>query len=125
MTQKNQIYKCPICGNIVEVTHHGGGELVCCGAPMKLMEPNAVDAALEKHVPVVTVESDKVLVKVGSIAHPMEDKHYIEWIELIADDRVYRQNLDPSEKPEAIFNVKVQGALEVRAYCNLHGLWKA
>lgn len=125
MTKKNQIYKCSICGNIVEVVHNSIGQLVCCGKPMKLMDPNAVDAAKEKHVPVITKDTDKIIVKVGSIAHPMEDKHYIEWIELSADNKVYRRNLKAGEKPEAEFNINVAGALEVRAYCNLHGLWKA
>ncbi|MBW1749906.1 MAG: desulfoferrodoxin [Deltaproteobacteria bacterium] len=95
MTKKNEIYKCPLCGNIVEVMHTGAGELVCCGQPMDLMAENTVDAALEKHVPVVTKENDGIKVVVGSVAHPMEDKHWIEWIELDADGKVYRQNPCP------------------------------
>lgn len=125
MTQRNQIYKCNVCGNIVEVTHDGAGQLVCCGQPMQLMDPNTVDAAKEKHVPVITKEADKVKVQVGSVLHPMEEKHYIEWIEVITDDKIYRQHLEPGDQPTAEFNIKVAGALEVRAYCNIHGLWKA
>jgi superoxide reductase len=125
MTQKNQIYKCNVCGNMVEMVHNGAGQLVCCGKPMQLMDPNTVDAAKEKHVPVVTREPGKVKVQVGALLHPMEDKHFIEWIEIIADNRSYRKFLHPSQKPEVEFHTQVEGALEVRAYCNLHGLWKA
>ena len=124
MTQKNQIYKCPLCGNIVEVLHTGAGELVCCGQPMDLMEENTVDAAKEKHVPVVEKVDNGYQVKVGSVAHPMEEKHWIEWIELVADGRVYRQDLTPGQAPEAFFCVEAD-SVTARAYCNLHGHWKA
>ena len=124
MTKKNEIYKCPTCGNIVEVLHVGAGELVCCGKPMELMTENTVDAAKEKHVPVVTKVDGGYKVVVGSTAHPMEEKHWIEWIELIADGKVYRQDLNPGEAPEATFNVKAD-KVEVRELCNLHGVWKA
>ena len=124
MTERLQVYKCEVCGNIVEVLHTGAGELVCCGQPMKLFTENTVDAAKEKHVPVIEVRGDRVHVKVGSVAHPMEEKHYIEWIELIADGRIYRQFLSPGDAPEAIFSVSAQ-KLTAREYCNLHGLWKA
>jgi superoxide reductase len=121
-----QIYKCSVCGNIVEVVFAGGGELVCCGQPMVLMEENSVDASLEKHVPVYSQESDTLTVKVGSIAHPMEEKHYIEWIEVIDEDgRVLRKFLKPGDSPEAVFCIKTKGKLIVREYCNIHGLWKA
>ena len=123
MAERIEVYKCEACGNIVEVLHGGDGELVCCGEPMKLMVENKVDAAKEKHVPVIEKISGGVKVKVGSVAHPMEDKHYIEWIEIIADGKAYRQFLKSGEKPEASFQVtadKIQG----REYCNLHGLWK-
>jgi len=123
MTQLNQIYKCEVCGNIVEVLHTGVGELVCCGEPMKLMVENTVDAAKEKHVPVIEKSGNKVTVKVGSVAHPMEGKHYIEFIELMADGKVYRKFLKPGEKPEATFEVTA-AKLAAREYCNLHGLWK-
>ncbi|MDO5674307.1 MAG: desulfoferrodoxin [bacterium] len=124
MTKKNEIYKCPTCGNIVEVLHVGAGELVCCGAPMELMTENTVDAAKEKHVPEITKIDGGYKVVVGSTAHPMEEKHWIEWIELIADGKVYRQDLNPGDAPEATFMVKAD-KVEVRELCNLHGVWKA
>ncbi|MFH1386761.1 MAG: desulfoferrodoxin [bacterium] len=120
----NEVYKCGVCGNMVEVVHVGGGELVCCGQPMKLLVANSVDAAKEKHVPVVEKSSKGVLVKIGSIPHPMEEKHYIEWIEVLAGGKVYRQYLKPGDKPEAEFAVSIEGAV-ARAYCNLHGLWRS
>ena len=124
MTQLNQIYKCGVCGNIVEVVHASSGTLVCCGQSMTLLVENTTDAAQEKHVPVIEKSDAKVTVKVGSVAHPMEEKHYIEFIELFADDKVYRKFLKPGEKPEATFEVKAK-KLIAREYCNLHGLWKA
>ena len=123
MTKKLQIYKCEICGNIVEVLHEGAGQLVCCNQPMKLMEENTVDAAKEKHVPEIEKTAEGVLVKVGSVAHPMLDTHYIEWIQLLADGKAYRQFLKPGDKPEALFKVETND-LTAREYCNLHGLWK-
>lgn len=123
MTAKLQIYKCPICGNIVEMVHAGGRELVCCGQPMLLITENSVDAAKEKHVPVIVKTDGGYKVTVGSVLHPMEEKHYIEWIELIADGKAYRQFLNPGEAPEAFFCIKAQ-AVTAREYCNLHGLWK-
>jgi superoxide reductase len=124
MTERLQIYKCEICGNIVEVLHEGVGELVCCGQPMKLLVANTVDAAKEKHVPVMEKTASGVKVKVGSVAHPMEEKHYIEWIEIIADGKAYRQFLKPGDAPEAVFEIKAN-KIEAREHCNLHGLWKA
>ena len=123
MTERLQVYKCEICGNIVEVLHAGKGQLVCCGQPMTLLAENTVDAAREKHVPVVEEACCAIKVKVGSVAHPMEEKHYIEWIEVIADGRIYRQFLNPGDAPEATFDVKAE-KITARAYCNLHGLWK-
>ncbi len=123
MTERRQIYKCEICGNIVEVLHTGRGQLVCCGQPMVLYRENSVDAAQEKHVPVLKRVDGGVKVKVGSIAHPMEEKHYIEWIEIVADGRVYRKFLNPGDAPQASFDVKAE-KVTARAYCNLHGLWK-
>jgi len=123
MAEKLEIYKCELCGNIVEVVHGGVGELVCCGQAMKLFVENTVDAAREKHVPVVEQTADGIKVKVGSVAHPMEEKHYIEWVEVIdAQGKAYRQFLKPGEAPEAAFCLK--GAVTAREYCNLHGLWK-
>jgi superoxide reductase len=124
MTERLQVYKCDVCGNIVEVLHDGAGELVCCGAPMKNFVENTVDAAKEKHVPVVEKIAGGFKVKVGSVPHPMEEKHYIEWIELIADGKAYREFLQPGQAPEATFAVQAE-KVTVREYCNLHGMWKA
>ena len=124
MTEKLQIYKCEVCGNIVEMLHAGAGELVCCGQPMKLFRENTVDAAKEKHVPVIEKTAAGIKVKVGSVAHPMEEKHYIEWIEVIADGKAYRKFLNPGEAPEATFELKAE-KVTAREYCNLHGLWQA
>lgn len=124
MAAKLEIYKCMACGNIVEVVHGGDGQLVCCGQPMKKMVENTVDAAKEKHVPVIEKIEGGFKVKVGAVAHPMEEKHYIEWIELLADGRSYRQFLSPGQAPEAVFSVKAD-KVAAREYCNLHGLWKA
>ncbi|MCX7703325.1 MAG: desulfoferrodoxin [Planctomycetota bacterium] len=124
MTERLQVYKCEVCGNIVTVLHSGKGQLVCCGKPMKLFVENTVDAAYEKHLPVVEKTSNGFMVRVGSVAHPMEEKHYIEWIELITEDgRSYRRFLKPGEKPEAEFCITAD-RVTAREYCNLHGLWK-
>jgi superoxide reductase len=124
MTAKLNVYKCSICGNIVEVLHAADGELVCCGQPMKRMAENTSDGAKEKHVPVIEKITGGYRVKVGSIAHPMEEKHYIEWIELQTEDKVYRQFLRPGQAPEAVFLTDAV-TVSAREYCNLHGLWKA
>ncbi|HNZ36448.1 MAG TPA: desulfoferrodoxin [Candidatus Marinimicrobia bacterium] len=123
MTKRSQIYKCEICGNIVEVLHEGAGELVCCGKPMKLIVENTTDAAREKHVPVIEKTADGYKVSVGSVLHPMIDVHYIEWIELDADGQVFRKYLKPGDTPVAIFNVSAEN-VTAREYCNIHGLWK-
>ena len=123
MIAQNQIYKCDVCGNIVTVLHVGGGQLVCCGQPMQLLAENSQEAALEKHVPVIEKTDTGVKIKVGSVPHPMEETHYIQWIELTADGKVYRQFLKPGDQPEAEFCV-VATELTAREYCNLHGLWK-
>jgi len=124
MAEQLEVYKCDLCGNIIEVLHGGAGELVCCGQPMKLFKENTVDAAKEKHVPVVEKTADGFKVKVGSVAHPMEEKHWIEWVELLVDGKVYRQFLKPGQAPEASFCIKGE-KVTAREYCNLHGLWKA
>ena len=123
MTKRLEVYKCEVCGNMVEMVHEGIGELVCCGQPMKLMTENTVDAAREKHIPVVEKVDGGFKVKVGSVSHPMEEKHYIEWIELIADGRAYRQFLSPGDAPEATFSIEADQTY-ARAYCNIHGLWR-
>lgn len=124
MTNLKEIYKCDICGNIVEMVHTGVGELVCCGQPMILQQENTVDAAKEKHVPVIEKIKGGVLVKVGSVEHPMIDTHYIEWIEIITDKKVYRKYLSPGEKPLAEFLLNEE-VLFAREYCNIHRLWKS
>jgi len=124
MTARLEVYKCELCGNIVDVMHAGPGELVCCGQPMKCLKVNTVDAAVEKHVPVIEKIEGGVKVKVGSVAHPMEAEHYIEWIEIIADGKSYRQFLNPGDAPEASFMVDATD-ISAREYCNLHGHWKA
>ena len=125
MAVKNrmEVYKCNICGNVVEVLFAGDGELVCCGKPMILQVENTVDAAKEKHVPVIEKTAEGFKVKVGSIPHPMEEKHYIVMIELIVDGKSYQQALKPGDAPEASFCVKGV-TVSAREYCNLHGLWK-
>ena len=123
MAKKLEIYKCMVCGNIVEVLHGGDGELVCCGQPMANLSAKTADQGKEKHVPVIEKIDGGIKVKVGSIPHPMEEKHYIEWIEIIADGKAYRQFLNPGQAPEAIFNVKADN-VTAREHCNIHGLWK-
>jgi len=123
MTERLQVYKCPACGIIAEVLDGGAGELVCCGKPMVLLAENTVDAAKEKHVPVIEKVPGGVKVKVGSVAHPMEPKHYIQWIEVIADGKACRQFLAPGAPPEAVFPIDADNIV-AREYCNLHGLWK-
>lgn len=116
MTEPNQIYKCNICGNIVEVLHTGKGTLVCCGQNMELQQEQSTGEYAEKHAPVI--EGNKV--KIGSVPHPMEEKHYIEWIEIFSNGKVYRKYLKPGDKPEAEFELTPKKA---RMYCNIHGLW--
>lgn len=126
MTGINEVYKCEVCGNIVEVAHASGGTLSCCGQPMVQKTENTVEASKEKHIPVIEKLENEILVKVGSIEHPMEETHYIEWIELLFKDKVYRKYLKPGEKPEAHFKVcDTSIEFSARAYCNLHGLWKS
>ncbi len=124
MIERMQVYKCAICGNIVEVLHAGGGSLVCCGQPMTALVENTVDASREKHVPVITRTANGVKVAVGCVPHPMEEKHFIQWIEVLAEGRVHRQFLTPGANPEAFFDVTA-AKLSAREYCNLHGLWRA
>jgi superoxide reductase len=125
MANKLEIYKCEACGNIVEVLHGGVGELVCCEKPMKRFAENTVDASKEKHIPVIEKLAGGYKVTVGSVPHPMEEKHYIEWIELVAGDAAYRQFLKPGQLPVAVFEGVTASPVSVREYCNLHGLWKA
>lgn len=122
MTERLQVYKCEICGNIVEVLHQGVGELVCCGQPMKLLEEKREEQGMEKHLPVVEKIDKGIKVKVGSVPHPMEEKHYIEWIEVLTEKGAFRRFLKPGEEPEARFEID-EAILGVREYCNIHGLW--
>lgn len=124
MAQLNEIYKCQTCGNIVEVVHSGNGVLICCGQPMQLLKANTVDAAKEKHVPVIEKTAAGFRVKIGVSPHPMTEAHYIEWIEVIANGKVGRKYLKPGDQPEAEFNLLAQQPV-ARAYCNLHGLWQS
>ena len=124
MTKLKEIYRCPVCGNIVEVLNAGAGELVCCGKPMILLKENTTDAAQEKHVPVVEKTTNGYHVRVGSVEHPMLNEHYIQWIELLTPKSVLRCELKPGCKPEATFFPNEE-CLCAREYCNLHGLWKA
>ena len=122
MAERLEVYKCEVCGNIVEVLHGGDGELVCCGQPMNRFVENTVDAAKEKHVPVIEKVEGGVKVKVGSVEHPMEDAHFIEWIEATSESgETCKKFLHPNEKPEAEFPFP---PISAREYCNLHGLWK-
>ena len=123
MAQKLQIYKCSVCGNIVEVIYGSTGELVCCEQPMELLDEKTADAATEKHVPVIEKIDGGYKVTVGSTLHPMEEKHYIEWIELLTDGKAYRQFLNPGDAPEAVFKVSAE-SVTAREHCNVHGLWK-
>ncbi len=124
MAKINEIYKCEVCGNIVQVLHAGVGELVCCDQPMVKLEEQTADFKTEKHVPVIEKQNDGFLVKVGSVPHPMEEKHYIEWIELIADGVSYRKYLNPGDQPQAHFCVDAE-KVSAREYCNVHKLWRS
>ncbi|MFA7663050.1 MAG: desulfoferrodoxin [Patescibacteria group bacterium] len=132
MTQLNQVYKCNICGNIIELVHEGAGELVCCGQPMELKTAKTEDEGKEKHVPVIEklppnecTLKNGYHIKVGEVAHPMTDEHYIEWIEIITkDDRAGKKFLRPGDEPAKDFHTK-EDILKARCYCNLHGLWES
>lgn len=119
-----EVYKCEVCGNIVEVNHVGGGELVCCGQPMELLDEKTEDPEVgEKHVPVTENSDGKVTVKIGEVEHPMEEKHFIEWIEIVADGKYLKKYLKPGDKPQTEFMVDTKD-VTARAYCNVHGFWK-
>ncbi len=124
MALLKEVYVCEMCGNIVEVLEGGDGELVCCGQPMTLQAENKVDASKEKHVPSVSIQENQVSVQVGSVLHPMESNHYIMWIEICEGDKLKRKYLKPGEEPKATF-CTAGGPISVRAFCNIHGLWKA
>ena len=123
MAKQSEIYVCKLCGNTVEVLDGGSGSLVCCGQPMTLQKENTVDASKEKHIPVVTIAEGQVSIQVGSVIHPMEEKHYIMWIEMTEGSQAKRQYFQPGEEPKATF-CTYGGPISVRAFCNIHGLWK-
>lgn len=125
MTKMRELFKCSVCGNVIEVVNPGAPALVCCQKPMERLEAGVTDASKEKHVPVVEAVSGGIKVKVGSVAHPMEEKHFIRFIEVLTKDQVLRAELTPNEAPEALFMVNAAEVLEVREYCTIHGLWKA
>lgn len=124
MTELNQIWRCEICGNIVELVHSGSNSLVCCGQPMNLLKEKTEDIGKEKHVPVIEKTGKGIKVKIGSVPHPMEEKHYIEFIEILADGKVYRKFLKPGQKPEAEFDGNFLRVI-AREYCSVHGLWRS
>jgi len=124
MTQVREIYYCKLCKNLIEMLQPGAGGVVCCGQPMILLKANSFDAANEKHVPVIEDKGDSIHVTVGSVEHPMTDEHYIVFIECLTENRVYRKELKPGQKPSACFPVRKDDVLEVREFCNLHMLWK-
>jgi superoxide reductase len=124
MTELRDLYKCNVCGNVVEIVHSGAPALVCCGQPMELLAAKAEDTGREKHVPVVQTTADGLTVTVGSVEHPMEEKHFIQFIEVLTKDQVLRAELHPAQKPQAAFRVNPEEVVEVREFCNLHGLWK-
>lgn len=124
MKNVNEIYKCSICGNIIELLHQGGGQLVCCGMPMDKLEEKTKDAGMEKHVPVIENTENGFRVKVGAVPHPMEAAHYIEWIEATADGVSYKRFMKPGDRPEAEFCASAK-KISARIYCNIHGLWKS
>jgi superoxide reductase len=125
MTKLRELYKCNVCGNVIEVVHEGATTLVCCGEDMERLEAKTEDKGNEKHVPVIVDDECGILVKVGEVEHPMEEKHYIKFIEVLTTDRVFRKELNPGEKPEASFCIDRKDVVSVREYCNIHGLWKA
>lgn len=125
MTELNQIYRCNVCGNMVEVINTGAGELVCCGQPMELLVERQTDVGPEKHIPIVEKTDQGIKVKVGEVPHPMEENHYIQWIEVLSGGKIYRQFLKPGDEPEAEFELESNEIADLRAreYCNVHGLW--
>jgi superoxide reductase len=126
MSQLKQVYRCNVCGHIIEIVNPGAGQLVCCGQPMELLVEKTQDEGSEKHVPIIEKTTNGYKIKVGSVPHPMEAAHYIQWIELILDGVILRKHLNPGEMPEAEFCVSVDTkSVSAREYCNVHGLWKS
>ncbi len=124
MTKVRELYKCEVCGNVVEVVNEGAPALVCCEQDMKRLEAKTEDKGNEKHVPVISQEGDGIIVQVGEIDHPMEGEHYIKFIEVMTEDKVLRAELEPGQKPEAYFNIEKSAVIAAREYCTIHGLWE-
>jgi len=125
MTKLNEIYRCNVCGHIIEILNATGGQLVCCGKDMELLELTR-EGVGEKHIPVIEKDGDKVVVKVGEVPHPMEEDHHICFVELFVGDKVYRKSLNAGDEPKAVFEVCADiNDLKAREYCNLHGLWSS
>lgn len=122
MTGLNEVYRCNICGNIIEMVHAGRGEVACCGRPMELLKEKTEETGFEKHVPVIEITGNSTQIKIGAVEHPMLPEHYIEWIEALSKGRVYKKFLKPGDKPEAEFPNLIEQA---RIYCNAHGLWSS
>jgi superoxide reductase len=125
MTEKGQIYRCKVCDNIVRVISAGEGNLVCCQVPMELLNEKQDEDGAIKHRPIIEKSPGSVTVKVGEVPHPMEDTHYIQWIELTAGSQVLTQFLNPGQPPQAVFKVNTEQDISARSYCNIHGLWKS
>ena len=124
MTKLRELYRCEICGNVVEIAQEGASALVCCNKPMIKLEAKTEDEGQEKHVPVIEEADNGIKVKVGSIGHPMEEKHYIKFIEILLKDKIMRKELKPGQVPEAKYCALKSDILEVREFCIIHGLWK-
>lgn len=122
--ERGQVFKCNVCGNIVQLLHAGGGDLVCCDQKMELLVEKTEDQGYEKHVPVIEKSNGVVKVKVGAVPHPMTPEHFIEWVSLYVDDRIYTKFLKPGMEPEAEFRIEGENII-ARIYCNIHGLWKS
>lgn len=124
MGKDQKFFVCKHCGNLVGMIHNAGVKIICCGEPMTELVANTVEAASEKHLPVVSVEGNTVTVNVGSVEHPMQEEHSIEWIYLETDKGGHRKALNAGEKPVVSFALVEEKPLAAFAYCNLHGLWK-
>lgn len=125
MLKKKSVYKCNVCGNLVEALWNGDPSISCCGQEMEELSPKTADSATEKHVPVIEKDGNKVTVKVGSVPHPMQPDHYILFVELLVGDKVYRHDFKEGDtKAEAVFTVEDPSApMKAREYCNKHSLW--
>ena len=126
VSEKYEVYKCNTCGNVIIVTTVGGGELICCGEAMELLEPRQLEEGGVKHIPIIKKEDDKIIVEVGEVSHPMDDDHYIAFIELIVNDKIYVASLNPGDEPKAVFDVCADVAdCKANEYCTKHGLWNS